>query len=202
MTTLTIPTVGFIEASFGLEYNTQAFESPFSKSIQTLQLPGARWKAQYRVQLYKYDSEQLNNLRSFFSRLRGRAGRFYAFDPLRVSPLGTGNGTPVVKGTSQTGYELETDGWASSETVLKTGDLFEVNGELKEVTADVFSDSGGNATLSFEPSLRAAPADNAPITISTPKCTMALDSDTFHYFTASVDSFYRDITFSGVEIFS
>lgn len=51
---------------------------------------------------------------------------------------------------------------------MRIGDFFEVNGELKMAVADA-AISAGAATIDFVPELRAAPADNAAITISNPK---------------------------------
>jgi hypothetical protein len=78
---------------------------------------------------------------------------------------GDGGGTPLVAGASQTGASLNTDGWPATTTVLKAGDYFSVNGELKMVTADCVSDASGNATVEFAPILRSAPADNAALTL-------------------------------------
>jgi hypothetical protein len=78
---------------------------------------------------------------------------------------GDGGGTPLVAGASQTGASLNTDGWPATTTVLRAGDFFSVNGELKMVIADCVSDASGNATVEFAPILRSAPADNAALTL-------------------------------------
>lgn len=104
-----------------------------------------------------------------------------------VGPLG---GTPLVKGASQTGAELITDGWtAAAAARLKKGDIFTIagvfavnpqtrqsTGQLRQfvVTADVSSDANGEATIGIFPAIvtsgafqtvTAAPADNAAITV-------------------------------------
>jgi hypothetical protein len=45
------------------------------------------------------------------------------------------------------------------------------------MTADATSNGSGVATLNFAPPLRAAPADNAAITVTNPRCTMRLVDD-------------------------
>ena len=76
------------------------------------------------------------------------------------------------------GTTLKTDGWGHSVTgILKAGDYFEVNDELKIITSDVNSDISGNADLLFEPSLRATITDNTAITTTQPKATMRLVDD-------------------------
>jgi len=75
----------------------------------------------------------------------------------------------LVNGGSQTGGNLIVDGLPTSTNGLaRAGDWFEVNGELKRLTADLNSDSSGNGYLIFEPTLRTSPADNAPVIFRSP----------------------------------
>lgn len=84
----------------------------------------------------------------------------------------------LVNGASQTGNKLIVDGLpASTLGVARAGDLFEVNGELKRLTADLNSDGSGNGYMIFEPSLRTAPANNAPIIFRSPMGKFMLGSD-------------------------
>ena len=88
----------------------------------------------------------------------------------------------LVNGASQTGNKLIVDGLpASTNGVARAGDWFEVNGELKRLTADLNSDGSGNGYMIFEPSLRTAPADNAPVIFRSPmgKFMLASDSTTW-----------------------
>lgn len=199
MTTLSMPTnPGFKSARFGLLSNTRSFRSPLSGSTRTLEQPGIRWQATY--QLPKMTRAQAAEWQAFFAQLRGMAGRFYGFDPAATTPRGTGNGTPLVNGASQTGTSLITDGWAASEAVLKSGDYFEVNDELKMVTADVTSDGSGNATIAFEPPLRASPANNAALTLSSATCIMMLTDDNQTTWDVDNNSHYG-LTFTAIEAF-
>jgi hypothetical protein len=144
--------------------NTASYENPLTGTVQTLERPGARW-AQSLSFRFKTEDERAQ-LQAFLASLRGQANR-------AVMPVfghtnrGDGGGTPLVAGASQTGASLNTDGWPNSTTVLRAGDFFSVNGELKMVTADVTSSGTGTATVAFSPILRAAPADNAPLTVAT-----------------------------------
>ena len=96
--------------------------------------------------------------------------------------------TPLVKGASQTGSSLVTDGWASSATTLKKGDVFTIagvygvnrinntsTGRLQQfvVTADI-SDTTGDMTIAISPpitpsgqlqTVNASPANDAAITV-------------------------------------
>ena len=112
----------------------------------------------------------------------GNIGRALGFNihmsqNVRRHTVGALGGTPLVKGASQTGSSLLTDGWSASITgVLKQGDsirllgvaaavagtVYGVNRITKEnlpdqqdfvVTADVNSDASGNATIPISPSI-------------------------------------------------
>lgn len=159
-----------------LYFNTQTFESPLNGTIQTMELPGARWKAAFDFNNLR--EADIRTIKAFLAQLRGAAGRFYLYDFSHKTPSGTAAGTPLVKGSAQTGATLLTDGWTANQSnLLLPGDYIGVNGELKIITAIASSDSGGNATLTFSPPLRQAPADNAAITTTRPTAIFRLDDD-------------------------
>lgn len=198
--TLYLPNVGLQSTRFGLRFNTQTFQSPLSGDIQRVELPGARWFAEYTFR--KTQDVDMAELQAFLIQLRGRSQPFYAWDTDRRRPRGTGAGTPLVNGTDQTGRSLATDGWDASQTVLKAGDYIEVNEELKMVTQDAISDGSGECTVNFEPALRAAPADNAVITLVDPKCKMILLSDEMAAWEHGNANYYENLTISAVEVFN
>lgn len=163
-------------SNFGIEWNTQQFTSPLSRWTQRNELDGPRWKATYTTIPMRRST--FAPLQAVLIKAKGRVNRLKAFDTDAPALLGTGGGSPVVMGASQTGDSLITDGWtALASGLMLPGDYFSVNNEFKMVTASVDSDSGGVATVNFEPPLRASPADNAVLTTSVPKCLMTLDSD-------------------------
>ena len=200
MTVLSFPSgIQIRAARFGLQGNSQTFSSPLSGDTQTVAYPGARWVATFTLVPKKRDD--MAEITAFLANLQGVAGRFYGYDPNATTPRGIATGTPLVNGASQTGKTLVTDGWTTSQTgILKAGDYFQVNGELKMVTADCNSDGSGNATISFTPALRDSPANNATITVTNPKCIMRLDSDDQSTWDVSESGFY-DISFSATEAF-
>lgn len=84
----------------------------------------------------------------------------------RTQKVGAQGGTPVVNGSGQVGNSLVTNGWSNSVKVLNAGDVISIGtltagvvavnpqnrqttGALRQfvVTADVTSDSSGNATI-------------------------------------------------------
>jgi len=202
MPTLTMPAApGFAASTFGLIANTQTFRSPLDGTVQTIELPGARWRASYRLPPMK--RPQAAAWQAFLAALKGQAGRFFGFDPDARQPRGSGAGdAPQVKGAGQGGESLVSDAWTANQTgLLIPGDYFEVNGELKMVTASVDSDGTGTASIAFTPSLRASPADNAVLTLVNPKVVMMLADDAQSSWDSDSVPFYL-IAFAGVEAFT
>jgi hypothetical protein len=74
------------------------------------------------------------------------------------------------------GSSLIIDGVTVGTTLLR-GDMFGVNSELKMITADVTANGSGEMTLAFSPPLRSSPANDAPITISSPTAKFMLTAD-------------------------
>lgn len=114
---------------------------------------------------------------AFLTNLAGQSTTFLLSLPA-YTPLGTGSGTPLIAGGSQTGSSITTDGWSTGQVVLKAGDWIGIAGDLKVymVTGDVTSDGAGLATIAIFPALRLSPADNASIAVA-PYFTCALASD-------------------------
>jgi hypothetical protein len=179
MTTLALPTLSRTAPSnilFSLIPNTMSFESPLNRAIQTLELPGARWQATFGWN--NLSAADARILKAWLNKLSGMAGRFYLHDSSHATPAGTALGTPLVKGASQTGRTLITDGWTANQTnLLVPGDYFSVGAQLFVITEPAASDGSGNATLTFEAPLRSSPADNAPLTTASPSCVMRLVDD-------------------------
>lgn len=104
----------------------------------------------------------------------------------------------LVAGGSQTGSGLVIDGLPGSTAGLaKAGDMMEVNGELKRLTADVNSDGSGVGYAMFEPSLRAAPADDTPVVFRDPMGKFLLDDESAGW--SSRPGVLSDVTINLVE---
>ena len=170
----TFPSLSPASVYWELVPNPQrSLESPLNRSVQTVAMPGEYFMATLSFPIYQEDDAR--TLIAFLSGLRGSAGRFYLHDHSLETPRGVATGTPLVKGASQTGLTLESDGWTVSQTgILKAGDMFGFGTELHMLKSDVNSDAGGNASLVLVKPIRTSPSDNAPITTSSPKATMML----------------------------
>ncbi len=184
-----------------LIHNTRAHRSPYTGDVQTDEKPGARWHVAITLPIMQEDDARL--LIAFLDRQRGMANRFTLHDQALPTPRGVATGTPLVKGASQTGARLNTDGWTISQTgILKVGDMFGVNGELKRVVVDADSDVNGEATLTFEAVLRASPVDNAVITTASPTVRLMLADDAQAKLLASPGVVYGGITIQAEEAFT
>lgn len=145
--------------------NTGLFQSPLIGAAQTVERGGMKWRAV--LSYINLNNDKRAELMALIAELRGQANRMRV--PCFENPKrGAYGGTPLVAGASQTGNTLNIDGASASVTNwIRRGDYFsvEVNGEheLKLATADANSDGLGNVTLTFEPRLRASPADNAVV---------------------------------------
>lgn len=110
--------------------------------------------------------------RAFLEQINRFWNQAIAFDlvhPDYQTPNGAGGGTPLVNGAGQTGQALAIDGATPNVTNwLRAGDLLRIGGltPVYHVQADVSTDGTGAATLQVLPSIQAAPADNAALTIT------------------------------------
>jgi hypothetical protein len=200
MTTLAWPAItrsGPRDFELTLEANTQTFSSPLSRAVQTVEMPGARWRVSFTLQNLQEADTAL--LQAFMAQLRGRAGRFALHNFARPVPRGTASGTPLVKGASQTGTSLNIDSLAIGATLL-AGDYIGINGELKIVVADATANGAGEMTVTFEPPLRSSPADNAAVTLASPTATFMLTDDAMR--TITRPGRFSDISIDAVEVWS
>lgn len=158
--------------------------SPFTGQQQVYKHQGQWWEMEITLPPMKQAEAEL--MASFLIKLNGPYGTFLLGDPANTSPRGIGSGSPLVKGGSQTGDELLTDGWTPSITgILKAGDWIQLGSasstRLHKVLDDVNSDAGGNATLQIWPNLRSSPADNDVITVNNAKGRWRLSSNDVDY---------------------
>ena len=159
------PSIDPSHVSLSLRSNVPIFEAQNS-SITSIGRGGERWELDLQFELLEPDDFAV--FRAFTNRLNGPQHRFTIGVP-GITNRGVLTGTPVVKGAGQTGKTLDIDGATpSTSNWIRAGDIFQVGSELKEQAIDADSDGSGNVTLTFGPRLRASPADNAAIVVSSP----------------------------------
>lgn len=163
---VTMPSLsGYVVASnFYLETNTQIFESPLNRTVQTVALAGARWRADITLRAMK--KQEAAQWIAFFLQLRGMSDTFTMQDPDWRVNLGLSTGSPLVNGAGQTGNSLVVDSCPANVTNwLRPADYFQIGDELKRVVAPVNTNGSGQATITFEPRIRVSPADNSSVII-------------------------------------
>jgi hypothetical protein len=113
--------------------------------------------------------------RAFLAQARGMVNDFQ----VRVHPRAQSSlaNTVRVQGAGQTGRSIITDGWPNSTAVLSAGDYVTINDQLVQLTANVTSNGSGVATLTFEPPIRTAPADDALVEYRNPYALMYLTEE-------------------------
>lgn len=197
---LTFPDIGIRSINIRAKTVVGASISPFTGQQQVYKHQGQWWEMEVSMPPMKRDEAE--QVASFLLKMNGKYGTFLLGDKANTAPRGVGTGSPLVKGGSQTGDQLLTDGWTSSTTgILKAGDWIQVGSgsstRLHKVLDDVNSDGSGNATLNIFPSIRTSPADNTVITVNSPKGIWRLSSNETDF---SIDeaSVYG-ITFACVE---
>lgn len=200
---LSIPTSpGFTDLRITARSAVAISESPFTYQQQIQKHQGQKWEVEITLPpMVRADAEEWIG---FLLSLNGREGTFLVGDPVGATPRGIATGTPLVKGASQTGNSLITDGWTISQTgILKRGDWFNLGSgssiELYKNLNDADSDGSGEATLDVWPSLKTVPADNAAITVLNCKGLFRLPSNEMAY--AINEARIFGLTIAGTEAF-
>lgn len=150
--------------------------SPYTGKRQTINFAYAVWM--FSGTYSKADLVFAGKLRSFLAQLEGKANLFRLPLPEYKAPsTGYAGAAGLVNGANQTGKSLVTDGWTASAALFKEGDYFNINDELKIITADVSANGTGQATLNFEPAIRTSPADNLVLGVSNPTILLCSTTD-------------------------
>ncbi len=178
---LAFPAVGVKKSTFRLKSNVRTAESPFTGEVQVYPLSAQWWEGEIQFPPMKRSNARL--IQAFLAELRGRYGTFLYGDPdaIQQGVMGSG-GTILVNGAAQSGNTLAVDGMAAgASNVLVPGDYFQLGtgsaARLYMVTQPLNANGSGQGTLTFEPALRAAPADNEALILSQPKTVMRLSDD-------------------------
>lgn len=169
---LSIPSnLSVVRSSFRLSRSVGEAESPYTYAQQVYKNQGEQWQGEVQLRAYKRSDAAL--IQSFLTQLQGKRGTFLYGDPdyLALGPQGSGAGTPLVDGASQTGDTLDVKGLTPSATdVYKAGDYIQLdtgaNSELYMVAADVDADVSGNATITLCNNLKSSPADNEAVVLT------------------------------------
>ena len=172
MAEITIPTISQNAATMGLQRADNALDLMNGREVIT-EFAQAVWI--YQFALVTQTRDQGMQWSGPLARLSRISNHFKAGPPGYTGA--SYNATTLqVDGAGQLGFALNIKNAQANTRVLKTGEYFEVNGELKIVVSDCISNGSGLAVLQFEPPLRASPASNANLNTQTPKAKFRLAS--------------------------
>lgn len=116
----------------------------------------------------------------------------FQFVAPHLAPRGVATGVPLVNGASQSGRSVATDGWTPNITgIMLAGDFIKFgHSKVYVVTANVNSNSLGQAVLSIEPQLMISPPDNDPLTVTNVPFTVSFAKEV-QEFPVQSPIFYR-----------
>lgn len=151
-----------MDAELYIERN-QAKIYSFSKLIHVQRNPGDRWAG--KITMPVMTADQAAEWLGFFDALDGYVGTFRMTHPDYKSIQGNaGHEVGSINGGSQKGTSIATAGWpVNTSGLFRRGDMIEVAGKLKRITADVNSDATGEATLDLAPAFYEAPVNGVVI---------------------------------------
>jgi hypothetical protein len=169
-TIVSVPAVPAAPASveFTAEDTVAVSVSPFTGQQQVQDWQASHLSAS--VSMPALTHVQAQQWIAFLMSLRGQANVFQFGDPLAVAPQGSGLGTPVVDGISQTGYSINLRGFtAGAAGVLLPGDWIQIGYRLYRTIVAANADGSGKLALSIWPQIRESPGDGAAVVLSHPK---------------------------------
>lgn len=172
MTTITFPSTPKPQTmSWRLVQPTQNNISGWTGKRQVIASGRGWWECEITLPPI-VGTTNVNAWRAFLARTQGSANDFQI--PVDVTAQSALPNTALTNGTNQTGRSIATDGWPNSTTVLSAGQYITIDNQLLQLTSNVTSNGSGQATITFEPPLRAPVADNTVIEYKNPYCLMYL----------------------------
>jgi hypothetical protein len=140
---------------------------------------------------------------AFIMKQRGQYETFTLILPVLSTGLGTpAGGTPLVRGASQTGRTLASDGWLGGALIFKAGDYlkFANHDKVYKVVADVTSNvsPSANTAITIEPALITSPADNSAITHTNVPFLVSLTTGVQTFVTGTSGLFSYEVDFTEV----
>lgn len=195
MTTYAFPAIVPTSSEVTLDSNTSVFESPYTRSVQTVDRGGERWIVTLLFANLSGDDRAV--LQAFLARLNGQQHRFTLENHANPN-RGNFGGSPLVNGASQTGTSINIDGATPSVTNwIMAGDFFSIDGSLKQCVVDADSNGSGQVTIEFTPRIQTAPADNAVVNVSNATGVFFLADSSITW--SNQPGGFSDLTFSAIE---
>jgi len=162
---------------------------------QARQIDGQRFKLRLRFPVMT--RSEFAPIIAFIMKQRSQIESFQYTPASMATTNGVASGIIRVNGAISAGAtSCAIDGMANSTTgVFKAGDFFRFTGQNKVYmcVADVSSNGSGQGTLTFEPPLRTAVADNAIIIYSNVDFTVGLTGDVQEFIIGTENYFQYEV---------
>jgi len=173
---ITLPSGGIREIDWIQIDAVGGSPSPYTFSEEVFEHAGKRWGIE--VQLVAMKPADAAPWNAAFGSLRGRRGTFYFGPTAAQAQRGALSGTPLIKGASQTGGTILIDGCGNGVVNwIRKDDWLQIGTGLHQSLVDADSNGSGEVTLELWPGPRTAPADNAAVTVASPKGIFRLVSN-------------------------
>jgi len=170
------------DASIGSQQNTIVSVTT-SGRVQTRQIDGQKFTI--TLDFAPMSRSNFAPIKAFIMKQRAKLNTFTVIPPVVSNAQGSVTGTISVDGAITAGATTCTiDGLANNTNgLLKAGDYFRFSSAIKVymAVADLNSDGTGEGTLTFEPPLRTAIADNTSIVYDNVDFTVRLSNDIQEY---------------------
>lgn len=148
-----------------LRSNVLISASQLTGSIQTVEVPGARWVMFMTLVQRKHELQAVRE--ALLAQIAGQANRVALWHFARPAPRGTMRGSPTLSATAAAGATT----LAITTTALATllvGDMVKVGSQLVQVVTDATADGAGAMSASIRPALRAQVASGSAVTWDRP----------------------------------
>jgi hypothetical protein len=173
MSTITWPVaICPAQLAFGLRTNVLVSTSPLNGTIDTLEIPGARWVGSMTLPPATYADQAVRE--ALFSEIGGQANRVALWHFARPEPRGTMRGSPTLSATAAAGATSLSIATTTGNTLL-AGDMVKVGSQLVQVIADATA-AASVLTVSVRPALRAQVASGGAVSWDKPTTTFILGS--------------------------
>jgi hypothetical protein len=198
--TLNFPSITPDSQEFGIIYNTQVSTTTLNGVVQTVELPGARWKGS--MNFTDLTPAESATLKAFLMELRGSSGRFWFGDLTHTSPFNTISGALTVESASTARVVNTTMNNSGQE--FSVGDYIQLGSdatrELK-MLIDVQNVSGLNYDLTVEPMIRRTDYVGLTIDYTNPVGQFMLMGDDYASWVSRGKGYLTDISLEFIEVF-
>lgn len=141
-----------------LRSNVLISASQFTGSIQTVEVPGARWVIAMQLDPAEWSDQAVRE--GILSQIAGQANRVALWHMARPTPQGTMAGSPTLSATAAAGATSLSIATTAGATLL-AGDMGKVGSQLVQVVEPATADGSGAMTANIRPALRAQVASGS-----------------------------------------